>query len=1113
MSSALGQPPGARLPRGGRRTEVFATPYGPAATDLLGDQIAELKGDDPLRTVTVVVPTNIAGVGARRALGARRGSLIAVDFLKIRDVAQRMASGHLPESGGRPMSNPVLAAAVRQVLEAEPGIFGAVAGHPATEQALVRSYGELRDLSEAALEALAAQSRRAAEVVKIHRRARAILRGRWIDEFDLIDAAVEALGTEAGVRSAAELAPLVVYLPQRITNSQGRLLSGLAEVAELSVIAGFSGNARADDLLAESLGRLGAPAPQRPPPAAASDTRLVSVSDADEEVREALRRVVNAARSGVPLARMAVLYGSRVPYAGLLAEQLRAAGIEFNGPSSRTAAESAPGRCLLSLLDLNGRGFRRSDVFSLLAVASPETIAGGARSVAAWERVARRAGVVRGVEQWSERLGRFAAEQRKAAEEQRTDPEGLRWRAERLEHQAAEAEELAAFVAGLAEDLQTGDSLSSWREYCDWARKLIDTYLGDERSRQSWPQGERDGADVVMDVLNRLAMLDEIDSRPSVGVFRSTVAQELSAASGRLGRVGVGVLTGPVGYSLGMELDIVVILGLAEGAFPNRPLDDPLIPDREREATGGELARRSERQAKQHLDLLAALASAETGVLVFARGDMGTGAEQHPSRWWLEAAASSAGRPIANDELESLEADWLEFVPSFTGGTSAAEFPATEQEFRLQELERSGGRAVEGPEHPLIGGDVVLARGAELSRARASDLFTRFDGNLAGVGRSPGRGAVSATSLETWADCPLRYFLRYVLHVEPQEPPEQGLEISPAEKGSLMHRILERFLAEQLNARAVPRPGAPWSAAQRARLTEIAAEQFEELQARGLTGKQAFWFHDRRRILADLQVFLEQDDDRRKALKATPVAVEWSFGMPTDEAGPLTVPLAGGGEMLLRGRIDRVDRVSGGGLIVVDYKTGKVTDQIKRLPRAPGEPSKKERRREQEVDFVQRGKLLQLPVYGRAAQAAGLGSSGQPIVCYWFVSGDDSSEVRGFPMTASAKRRFDEVVGTITSGIAAGVFCDRPEAGDGPFSQWCDYCNADRIGTNDRRREWEAKRGSAELAQYRYLAEPELAEPPDLAEPDWAEPPDLAEPPELAEPDLAEPEDRPVSHP
>ena len=1049
--------------------DVFFTPYGPSATALLGERIAELKGGDPLAPVTVVAPTNLAGVGARRALGARSGGIAAVNFLKLFDVAERLARHRSAGADERPLSAPVLAAAVRRVLDAEPGMFRLVARHPATEQALVRSYRELRDLSEDALVTLASQSRRASEVVRIYRRTRETLLGRWIDERDLVDAAIEALAAGEEAVTTADLGSLVIYLPQRVTTAQGRLVASLGDVTRVTVVVGLSGDRRADALVQESLRRMGVLAGEQPPQTKAHGHRVVSTSDADEEVRAAVRQVVNAARAGIPLARIAILYGAQEPYASLLHEHLRSACIAFNGPSDHTPAGSILGRGLLTLLDLDSRGFRRSDVFALLAVVSPTLPSGDAVHVAGWERISRRAGVVRGVEQWGERLGRFATEQREAAEHERADPDGSDWRAERQEREADQADDLTGFMVRLMRDLRPDQVPKSWEEMCTWARRLIDTYIGDEQSRQQWPEVEKQAAETVLDVLAHLASLDEIDSQPSLAIFRSAVAQELGASAGRIGRVGRGVTTGPIGGSLAMDLDVVVLLGLAEGVFPHQSLDDPLLPDREREVTGGELKLLSDRRDEQHLDLLVTLASAGTGVLVFARGDLQRGAEQAASRWLLDTASELAGRPVAAGELGSLNTDWLEHVPSFAGGMAGADFPATEQEFRLQAFARRGASAEQLQNHPLIGDDPILARGSELSLARASDRFTRFDGNLSGV-QTPlaAEEVLSVTRLETWAKCPLRYLLQHVLGVQPMEQPEQLLEISRLEKGSLIHSILDRFLQDELDASTVPQSDDPWSQQQRARLIEIGRELCGQAEAQGLTGKPVYWYHDRNQILADLGRFLDEDNDRRAKQRATPIASELSFGMPVDELAPIPVTLADGRPILFRGRADRVDRDESGGLIVVDYKTGKTTAQHTKLPQTSGDPHEEE----PEVDFVQRGTLLQLPVYGRAAQARETVPDAPVNVHYWFVTDAGRFDVRGYPLTEAVHKRFSEVVTTIVEGIEEGVFCDRPELGDGRYGPWCDYCNADTLGTDDRRKEWERKRDEPELAAYRGLAEP-----------------------------------------
>ena len=72
-----------------------------------------------------------------------------------------------------------------------------------------------------------------------------------------------------------------------------------------------------------------------------------------------------------------------------------------------------------------------------------------------------------------------------------------------------------------------------------------------------------------------------IPARPST-VFRRTLELELDAARDRVGRLGEGVLVGPVGMALGVDLDRLWVCGLAEGVFPAVPHDDPLLADRER---------------------------------------------------------------------------------------------------------------------------------------------------------------------------------------------------------------------------------------------------------------------------------------------------------------------------------------------------------------------------------------------------------------------------------------------------------------------------------------------------------------------------------------------------
>jgi hypothetical protein len=116
------------------------------------------------------------------------------------------------------VSTPVIAAALRSALTLQPGIFAPVAGHAATETALVAAYRELRDLSDGALDALAESSERAADVVRLHRTARASLEADFYDEEDLLDSAAETLRRD--VTTAHRLGTVIVYLPRATVPSR-----------------------------------------------------------------------------------------------------------------------------------------------------------------------------------------------------------------------------------------------------------------------------------------------------------------------------------------------------------------------------------------------------------------------------------------------------------------------------------------------------------------------------------------------------------------------------------------------------------------------------------------------------------------------------------------------------------------------------------------------------------------------------------------------------------------------------------------------------------------------------------------------------------------------------
>ena len=132
--------------------------YGRDAAEALQAEIVAAKGAEPLAPVTVVVPSNHVGVAARRLLASGRlgpttsspdgVGLVAVTFLTTYRLAELLGAPVLAGEGRRPVSTPVITAAVRaRARPPMPGMFGAgrrAPGHRVRPRRL--RIAELRDL-------------------------------------------------------------------------------------------------------------------------------------------------------------------------------------------------------------------------------------------------------------------------------------------------------------------------------------------------------------------------------------------------------------------------------------------------------------------------------------------------------------------------------------------------------------------------------------------------------------------------------------------------------------------------------------------------------------------------------------------------------------------------------------------------------------------------------------------------------------------------------------------------------------------------------------------------------------------------------------------------------
>lgn len=1025
-----------------------STAYGPEALDAVRDVVAEAKAGDPMAPVTLLLPTNLAGVVARRrlahGLGDSRRGIAGITLATLSRHAEQLAAPSLAPR--RPATGPVVSAAWRAALTRAPGIFASVADHPTTVRALVSAHRELRDLSTAGLDAVATASGLCAELVRLHRLVVAEVADRWYDATDLMHTAT-TLVLDGPTGPAAEV---VLYLPQRLTRAEAAFARALGTLGRLTIVVGLTGVVRADREVRRSLERIGVEPEPRPRVAPVAD-EVLHASDSDDEVRLVVRRVVEALAE-TPAHRIAVLYGSQRPYARLLHEHLAASGIAVNGPGTQPVVERAIARGFLDVLGLAERDVPRADLFTALTEAPVRRPDGGRPPTSRWERISRLAAVVSG-DDWDRRLLAYEASQRRQLAD--ADPDALSaGRVTAVEAEARATAELRDFATGLRQRLAAGRALSGWPALAEWALDLFRDLYGDEHQLARLPADEQYAAAVVQGTLRAVAELGDLEAGADYPLLVDVLTLELESARPRVGRFGDGVLVAPLTESIGLDADLILVLGLAEDLYPGRLAEDALLPDQARRASLGELGSFRDALDALQRQLLAALDAAPHVVASFPRGDLRRSTQRLPSQWLLPTLRAIADdRDLAATDWERLTVDAAAGgetgagrvfgSASFAASIRGSAMPASEQEWRTQAA-ATGRRFA----------DNVVDEAQALLDGRAGATFTRFDGDLRAVEGLPnyadGVRLVSPTALESFAGCPHAYFVERMLGVSPVEQPEEIVAISPIDVGNLIHQTMDRFITACDGS--LPGFGEPWSDDQRAVLRRIADETAVEFEQRGATGHRALWRSERERILGDLDFMLDDDDRRRRERRARVRGSELTFGSGTAEPVRIEVDA---GTVLMRGSADKVDETESGTLIVVDIKTGGTT-----------------RYRPIKTDPIVAGTKLQLPVYARAAKQLLGGTDAE--AAYWFVRQGKRDWIP-VVLTDELDRTFTSALGTLTSAIATGLF--PAKAPDSPDFKWvqCAYCNPDGLGHGEVRARYERKRVDQALAPLVRLIDPDGA--------------------------------------
>ena len=368
----------------------------------------------------------------------------------------------------------------------------------------------------------------------------------------------------------------------------------------------------------------------------------------------------------------------------------------------------------------------------------------------------------------------------------------------------------------------------------------------------------------------------------------------LDAPAGRRGRFGVGVLYGSLAHVIGVDLDVLIVLGMAEGSFPPMGVRSSVLSDAERAAIASPFAQ-SARACDERRSYLAAVASAGKRWLVTPR--VGPDRVAYPAPWWSDA-------PHEHEVT----------IDSFDSELAKPSGPASSVHERDLRVLRKCPRAVLSDD-PLIASRPRLAHGVAALVARGGDEFSEWNGDVGAHPQLEVDGKLlSATSLETWATCPARYFFRNVLGVREQD------DIAEVEE-------LERTIAarsctrsSKSSARSISQTRGPQSSSgsstngPRGRSPPSGRRRGHRRGPRRVRGLRRapypiLWTVERKQILHDVMGTLDKDPEGVILL-----AVEHHFGDAEEGRGaPFSLTLAISREGLrFRGSIDRVNELHTG---------------------------------------------------------------------------------------------------------------------------------------------------------------------------------------------------------
>ncbi len=1000
-----------------------------------------------------------------RDLALSRGALAGIHRLTFNRLLGLLAADAMAAAGLAPATGlAAQAIAARAVFHLTPlnrlKHFAPVVDRPGFADALARTIAELR-LEGVDAAALGQTGEAGTELAALLERFNEELAAaRLIDRAGMLAIAVEA--ARAGSRFVG-IPTLLLDVPVE-TARECELAAALAGHAPSFMATVPTGDERTAGMLSRALGVAIEDLNRRD---AADETSLdslqrhlfsdtnpperpldetVTVTSAPGEMHECVeiaRKILREAAAGVRFDRIAVLLRDPVRYVPYLQEALARAKIPAH--FSREARRPRPGgRALLALLackaeDLSAR--RYSEYLSLAQVPMEESSAepdgihtpdellalslapdletkedaaagddleAAERPVRApwrWEKIIVDAAVIGSADRWKRRLDGLENELRRRREALEKK-EGI----EALERQLADLQDLRRVALEHIAMLAALPASASWGEWLHHLRGIVARAIRDRAA-----------------VLATLAELEPMAPVGPVGLdeVRMVLAERLSRLEDppEPRRYGA-VMVAPPHRARGLSFEVVIVPGLAERVFPQKLIEDPILPDAARSAVSAALKRTENRVSAERLALRIAAGAAERRVMFsYPRIDLDQGRPRVPSFYALEILRAAEGRLPGFDEL-ARRAACEQAIRLGWPAPASPEDAIDEAEFDLAVLEKvvdADPETTRGAARYLLDANEYLGRALRARARRWLKRWTPADGlvdpeapTLAVLERHQlSARSYSPTALQHFGACPYRFLLQAIHRLEPREEPEAIEMIDPLTRGGMFHEVQYEVLCALRAAGLLPLDAHTLARGEKVldeKLDLVATKWREELAP----AIERVWLDGVEEIRADLREWLRRAAEDPARWK--PERFELAFGLPDrDQADPASSaqPIALDG-LKVRGSIDLVESAPGHALRVTDHKTGKV--------------------RADKSFVIGGGKILQPVIYALAAEQM----LGAPVEAgrLYYCTAAGGYEDRIVTIDEESRASLRDFASILSAALTSGFFPAAPEAGE---CQWCDY--------------------------------------------------------------------------